>query len=147
MSPSMDLCSQHPSLAVLLFARMAKRSSELLVQSVGSPGVGVQGWGQHWALSFTADQRKIEIIHLHVPAAGIPGFAGPILPRWEQIPAGQGGANAPVWVREGGSSGKEGLGNGKAALGMGMGTVREWEPGELGLAQVCFGFPLTELVK
>lgn len=50
-------------------------------------------------------------------------------------------------MREGGSSGKEGLGNGKAALGMGMGTVREWEPGELGLAQVCFGFPLTELVK
>lgn len=103
----MDLWSQHPSLAVLLFARMAETAKlrvlglEFLVEvSVGFPGVGLQGWGQHWALSFSGDQRNIEITHLHVPASGIPGFAGPVLPRWEQIPPGQEGnwgrTNVPV---------------------------------------------------
>lgn len=48
-SPSMDLCSFHgfvlpaPVPCRVLFARMAERSSELLVQSVAFPGVSVQG--------------------------------------------------------------------------------------------------------
>lgn len=111
-SPCMDLCSQHPSLAVLLFARMAGGaqnslwdSLELLCRAEGSTGP--------WHVLQIKGKLKLSICMFQFREKCSNLREG----RWI------------FWEREGQPWGWQ------------------WEPGELGLAQVCFGSPLTELAK
>lgn len=152
----MDLWSQHPSLAILLFARMAKRSSgclaqnslwkclwdslELAARAEGSAGPCnlLQIKGILKLAICMARLQELWLCRAHPASVGAD-------PSW---PRGELGGNKTIWGREGGSWEK-----GKAALGMGpreeqgMGTMREWQPGDPGLAEVCFGSSLTELAK